>query len=108
MPVTAWRRATTATPTTQSHNASPAATIRPWSEPPDPGQVLVDCQRRDGTALLVSIRTYEGHRYLGIGVWSSGGYPLKGRHASVRLSELDDVAAAVAEAIALRDGGALK
>ena len=67
----------------------------------------MDCPRRDGTALLVSIRVYEGHRFLAIGVWSSGGYPIKGKHTSVRLSELDDVAAAVAEAIALRDGGAL-
>ena len=67
----------------------------------------MDCPRRDGTALLVSLRTFEGHRFLAIGVWSSGGYPIKGRHASVRLSELDDVAAALAEAIALRDGGAL-
>lgn len=107
MPVQAWRRATTATPPTQSHTASPSATIRPWSEPPDPGQVLVDCPRRDGTALVVSLRSYEGHRFLAIGVWSSGGYPIKGKHASVRLSELDDVAAALAEAIALRDGGAL-
>jgi hypothetical protein len=44
---------------------------------------------------------------LAIGVWSSGGYPIRGKHSSVRLSELDDVAAALAVAIAIRDGGAL-
>ena len=101
----AWRRTTTAAPTTESHSASPAATLR--GGPPDPGRVLAECQRRDGTALLVSLRSYEGHRFLAIGVWSSGGYPIRGKHSSVRLSELDDVAAALAEAIAIRDGGAL-
>jgi hypothetical protein len=55
----------------------------------------------------VSLRSYEGHRFLAIGVWSSGGYPIRGKHTTVRLSELDDVAAALAEAIAIRDGGAL-
>jgi hypothetical protein len=98
----AWRRTTTAAPTTHSHSAPSPAT-----PPPDPGRVLAECQRRDGTALLVSLRSYEGHRFLAIGVWSSGGYPIRGKHSSVRLSELDDVAAALAEAIAIRDGGAL-
>ena len=100
----AWRRTTTAAPTTDSHASSSPATPTPT---PDPGRVLAECQRRDGTALLVSLRSYEGHRFLAIGVWSSGGYPIRGKHASVRLSELDDVAAALAEAIAIRDGGAL-
>jgi len=100
----AWRRTTTAAPTADSHSASSPATPTPT---PDPGRVLAECQRRDGTALLVSLRSYEGHRFLAIGVWSSGGYPIRGKHASVRLSELDDVAAALAEAIAIRDGGAL-
>jgi hypothetical protein len=99
----AWRRTTTAAPTTDSHASPSPAT----PTTPDPGRVLAECQRRDGTALLVSLRSYEGHRFLAIGVWSSGGYPIKGKHASVRLSELDDVAAALAEAIAIRDGGAL-
>lgn len=45
---------------------------------------------------------------MAIGVWSSGGYPIRGKHASVRLSELDDVAAALAEAIAIRDGGSTR
>ena len=98
----AWRRTTTAAPTADSHASSSPATPTP-----DPGRVLAECQRRDGTALLVSLRSYEGHRFLAIGVWSSGGYPIRGKHASVRLSELDDVAAALAEAIAIRDGGAL-
>ena len=98
----AWRRTTTAAPTAESHSASTPAT-----PPPNPGRVLAECQRRDGTALVVSLRSYEGHRFVAIGVWSSGGYPIRGKHSSVRLSELDDVAAALAEAIAIRDGGAL-
>jgi hypothetical protein len=101
----AWRRTTTAAPTTHSHASPSPATLR--GDPPDPGRVLAECQRRDGSALLVSLRSYEGHRFVAIGVWSSGGYPIRGKHASVRLSELDDVAAALAEAIAIRDGGAL-
>jgi len=98
----AWRRTTTAAPTTHSHASSSPATPTP-----DPGLVLAGCPRRDGTALVVSLRSYEGHRFVAIGVWSSGGYPIRGKHTSVRLSELDDVAAALAEAIAIRDGGAL-
>ena len=75
----------------------PSAAQRP---PPDPGHVLAELPRDDGSTLIVAVQraTQTGAPYLHVGVWR-GGWPEKGRSVSVRVRELLPVLAALADAV---------
>lgn len=77
--------------------ASPSPAQRP---PPDPGHVLAELPRDDGSTLLVAVQraTQTGAPYLHVGVWRNG-WPEKGRSVSVRVRELLPVLAALADAV---------
>lgn len=77
--------------------APPAAAQR---TPPDPGHVLAELPRDDGSTLLVAVQraTQTGAPYLHVGVWRNG-WPEKGRSVSVRVRELLPVLAALADAV---------
>ncbi len=77
--------------------APPAAAPR---TPPDPGPVLAELPRDDGSTLLVAVQraTSTGAPYLHVGVWRNG-WPEKGRSVAVRVRELLPVLAALADAV---------
>lgn len=75
-------------------------------EPPDPGEVLAELPREDGTVFRVSVHRYEGRPYVRLGLWRRGfdgasWWPLKGRSASVRVREVGAVCEALADAAEL-------
>lgn len=78
-----------------SHTAGGDGARRP---PPDPGVVLAELPRDDGTVLRVAVQkaTGTGAPYISLAVWS-GDWPVKGRSVSVRLRELGAVLAAFIE-----------
>jgi hypothetical protein len=59
--------------------------------PPDPGEVLAEAPRGDGSRLRVSWREYEGHPFVTIAVWGADGWPVRGKQVSVRVGELGAV-----------------
>ncbi len=59
--------------------------------PPDPGEVLAEAPRGDGSRLRVSWREYEGHPFVTIAVWGADGWPVKGKQVSVRVGEFAPV-----------------
>ena len=62
---------------------------------PDPGEVLAEVPRGDGTVLRVAWRTFEGKPFATIAVWERGTggawWPMKGRAVTVRVRELGEV-----------------
>lgn len=76
-----------------------AAKLRAASQPsataPDPGELLADLPRADGSRLRVSWREYEGRPFVSVGVWEAGTggawWPVKGKQVTVRVGELGPV-----------------
>lgn len=76
--------------------AHPARTATPA---PDPGRILAEVPRADGTVLRVSVHLYEGKPFVRVAPWApgeGGAWPVKGKGCTVRVREL----AAVAEGLA--------
>ena len=67
----------------------------PPREPPDPGELLADLPRADGTRLRVAWREYEGHPFVTFAVWEPGTggawWPVKGKQLTVKRGELGGV-----------------
>lgn len=70
---------------------------------PDPGTVLASVPRADGTELRVSLHRYEGRPFVRVAPWQRGDggawWPVKGKGATVRMSELARVASALLDAL---------
>jgi hypothetical protein len=62
---------------------------------PDPGVLLAEVPRADGTRLRVAWRSVEGHPFVTVAVWERGRgdawWPVKGKQVSVRRGELGAV-----------------
>jgi hypothetical protein len=73
----------------------------PAREQPDPGDVIADIFRTDGTTLRVAVKVFassEGPRpYVDVRVWQNG-WPVKGKGLTVRPRELADLAVALVDA----------
>jgi hypothetical protein len=70
-----------------------AAAIRSDTPPApahDPGLILADLPRADGTRLRVAWCEYEGRPFVRLAVWD-GAYAQKGKQVSVRVAELGPV-----------------
>lgn len=87
--------------------ASPEASTR--REGPDPGEIIADIARADGTVLRVAVKRWRdpsrpddpGAVYVDVRVWQSrepGAWPVKGKGLSVRPRELAALAAALLDA----------
>ena len=67
----------------------------PAPQAPDPGEVLAEVPRGDGTVLRVAWRTFEGKPFATIAVWERGTagawWPVKGKAVTVRVRELGEV-----------------
>lgn len=63
--------------------------------PPDPGELLAEVPRADGTRLRVAWREYEGHPFVTVAVWEAGTgsawWPVKGKQVTVKRAELGAV-----------------
>jgi len=77
----------------------------PPSAKPDPGVILAEIARGDGTTMRVSWRLFEGKPFVAVGVWGDNGWPLRGKMATVKLRELTAVIAGLVAAVEKRDGG---
>lgn len=89
---------------------STSAPTTPSREGPDPGEIITDIARPDGTALRVAVKHYHapnakpddpGAPYVDLRVWQSGepgAWPVKGKGLSVKPRELARVAAAILDA----------
>lgn len=87
--------------------SAPASSSR---EGPDPGEIIADIARPDGTVLRVAVKHYHapnakpddpGAPYVDLRVWQSGepcAWPVKGKGLSVKPRELARVAAAILDA----------
>ena len=62
----------------------------PPREPHDPGELLADIPRSDGTRLRVAWCEVDGHPFVRIAVWD-GAWAVKGKQVSVRRGELGAV-----------------
>lgn len=60
----------------------------PAASPPDPGIILADIPRGDGTRFRVSWCEFEGRPFVRLAVWGADGWPVPGKQVSVRLAEL--------------------
>lgn len=60
----------------------------PTAAPPDPGIILADCPRSDGTRFRIAWCEVDGHPFVRLAVWGPDGWPVKGKQVSVRLAEL--------------------
>lgn len=73
----------------------------PTREQPDPGEVIADLPRADGTVLRVAVKAFpaeDGPRpYVDVRVWQ-GGWPVKGKGLTVRPRELAALAVALVDA----------
>lgn len=73
---------------------APPTTAKP-PQAPDPGEVLAEVPRGDGTVLRVAWRTFEGKPFATIAVWERGTagawWPVKGKAVTVRVRELGEV-----------------
>lgn len=73
----------------------------PPREQPDPGDVIADLPRTDGTVLRVAVKVFaseDGPRtYVDVRLWQ-GGWPVKGKGLTVRPRELADLAVALVDA----------
>ena len=67
----------------------------PKRTPPDPGEVLAEVPRGDGTVFRVAWRTFEGRPFVTLAVWERGTggawWPAKGKAVTVRVRELGEV-----------------
>ena len=78
--------------------------VTPAAPPaPDPGEILAEIDRGDGTVMRVCWRLYEGKPFVAIGVWAGNGWPVRGKQTSVKLRELTAVVEGLVEAIIKRD-----
>lgn len=75
----------------------------PANDGPDEGEVLARVERADGTELRVSLHRFRGKDFLRIAPWQKGGngvaWPVKGKGATVRPSELAAVVSGLAAAM---------
>src|SRR5262245_44938146 len=75
--------------------------------PPENGQRLATLARGPGEELRITWSQYENHPYLGIRLWkqdeSGGWWPDKHKGMSIRIRELPELAAAVAECLDLAE-----
>ena len=60
----------------------------PAAAPPDPGIILADIPRGDGTRFRIAWCEVEGRPFVRLAVWGADGWPVKGKQVSVRLAEL--------------------
>lgn len=82
--------------------------------PPDPGEVLAEVPRGDGTVFRVAWRTFEGRPFVTLAVWERGTggawWPVQGKAVTVRVRELGEVleglVKAAERAAASSNGGA--
>ena len=67
----------------------------PKRTPPDPGEVLAEVPRGDGTVFRVAWRTLEGRPFVTLAVWERGTagawWPVQGKAVTVRVRELGEV-----------------
>ena len=77
----------------------------PSQSAPDPGVILAEIARGDGTAMRVCWRLFEGKPFVAVGVWGDNGWPVKGKQTTVKLRELTAVIAGLVAAVEKRDGG---
>ena len=86
------------TPALLAHAAAVAAEHEerraPPAAAPDPGIILADIPRGDGTRLRVAWCEVEGRPFVRLAVWE-GAWPVKGKQVSVRLAELGAVLKAI-------------
>lgn len=70
-------------------------TAKASTSAPDPGEVLAEISRSDGTLLRVALRDFEGKRFVTIAIWEKGTggawYPVRGKATTIRLRELGEV-----------------
>lgn len=78
--------------------ATPAA-----PPPPDPGEILAEIDRGDGTVMRVCWRLYEGKPFVAVGVWAGNGWPVKGKQTTVKVRELAAVIGGLVAAVEKRD-----
>lgn len=64
----------------------------------DPGEILCQLPRGDGTELRVSIHAYEGRPFVRLAPWRDG-WPVKGKGCSVKVRELAHLVVALATAL---------
>ena len=73
----------------------PAPTRPAPPQAPDPGVVLAEVPRGDGTVLRVAWRTLEGRPFVTLAVWERGTagawWPVQGKAVTVRVRELGEV-----------------
>ena len=70
---------------------------------PDPGEILAEIDRGDGTVMRVCWRLYEGKPFVAVGVWAGNGWPVKGKQTTVKLRELAAVIDGLVAALEKRD-----
>lgn len=70
---------------------------------PDPGEILAEIDRGDGTVMRVCWRLYEGKPFVAVGVWASNGWPVKGKQTTVKVRELAAVIGGLVAAVEKRD-----
>lgn len=72
-----------------------------WVEP-DPGKVLVSCERQDGSELRVSLKEYQGKPWVDVRIWQAAEgektIPTK-KGVGIRTRELPDVVEALVAAM---------
>ena len=68
--------------------AEHAGRRKPPSPPPDPGELLADIPRGDGTRFRIAWCEVDGHPFVRLAVWGADGWPVPGKQVSVRLAEL--------------------
>ena len=88
--------------------APPRAPAKP-PQAPDPGEVLAEVPRGDGTVLRVAWRTLEGRPFVTIAVWERGTagawWPMTGKAVTVRVRELGEVLEGLVKAAERAAGG---
>ena len=77
----------------------------PPSAKPDPGVILAEIERGDGTTMRVCWRLFEGRPFVSIAVWGDNGWPVKGKQTTLKLRELAAVIDGLVAAVEKRVGG---
>lgn len=75
----------------------------PPQSAPDPGEILAEIDRGDGTVLRVCWRLFEGKPFVAVGAWAGNGWPVKGKQTTVKLRELAAVIDGLVAAVEKRD-----
>lgn len=86
-----------------SRDGAPSGAATPATPAPDPGEILAEIDRGDGTVMRVCWRLYEGKPFVGVGVWAGNGWPVKGKQTTVKLRELAAVLNGLVAAVEKRD-----